>query len=176
VHALRSQRRPFQGILYAGLMLTASGPRVLEFNARFGDPECQPLLMRLRSDLADVLMATAKDRLDEIHIEWDPRPAVCVVMAAGGYPSMYRKGLPIRGLDEAAKIPNLKVFHAGTRSDDSRIVTNGGRVLGVTALGDDLKAAKSTAYDAVRFIQFTDAMFRTDIADQAIRRLEATSS
>src|SRR5690606_8475387 len=137
VHALRTDRRPFQGVLYAGLMLTAAGPKVLEFNVRFGDPECQPLLLRLRTDLAELLLATAKGELDRINLVWDPRPAVCVVMASGGYPSMYKKGIPIRGLENVPPSEDLVVFHAGTKQDGGRVVTNGGRVLGVTALGAD---------------------------------------
>lgn len=168
VHAMRRDKRPFQGLLYAGLMLTSAGPKVLEFNVRFGDPECQPLLMRLKTDLAELLLAAVEGRLSEVQLEWDPRPAVCVVMASGGYPSMYRKGIPIRGLDEAGEVPDTKVFHAGTRRDGQRIVTNGGRVLGVTALGDTLPEAKDRAYQAVRKIQFADAMFRTDISDKAL--------
>lgn len=169
VHAMRREKRPFQGLLYAGLMLTPAGPKVLEFNVRFGDPECQPLLMRLQTDIADLLKATVDGKLDQIELKWDPRPAVCVVMASGGYPSMYRKGVVIRGLDAAASLPDTKVFHAGTKRDGERIITNGGRVLGVTALGDDLKQAKERAYEAVQCITFTDAMYRRDIADKAIK-------
>ena len=168
VHFLRTEKRPFQGVLYAGLMLTAAGPKVLEYNVRFGDPECQPLLMRLRSDLAEILLATAQGRLDEISIEWDPRPSVCVVVASGGYPAMYKKGLPIRGLEQADALEGVKVFHAGTKRDGERVVSSGGRVLGVTALGDDLRAAQSRAYEAVKAIKLTDAMYRADIADKAL--------
>ena len=136
VHAMKRSRRPFRGVLYAGLMITNQGPKVLEYNVRFGDPECQPLLMRLKTDLVDVLEAAAECRLDKLPpLEWDPRPAVCVVMASEGYPGKYQRGRPIRGLDEAAKLPNVKVFHAGTATAGGQIVTDGGRVLGVTALG-----------------------------------------
>lgn len=173
VHELRRDKRPFQGVLYAGLMLTPTGPKVLEFNVRFGDPECQPLLLRLKTDLADLLLATAQGELERVAIEWDPRPAVCVVMASGGYPSMYKRGLPIRGLDQIPASDECVVFHAGTKSDAGRVVTNGGRVLGVTALGTDLRAAQSRAYEAVRAISFTGAMYRNDIASKAITNVES---
>jgi phosphoribosylamine---glycine ligase len=169
VHAMKRARRPFQGVLYAGLMITNQGPKVLEFNVRFGDPECQPLLMRLQSDLADLLEATVDGRLDELApLQWDPRPAVCVVMASEGYPGNYERGLPIRGLDEAAKLPNVKVFHAGTATVDSQVVTNGGRVLGVTALGSSIPGAKLQAYTAVKAIRWKGAWCRKDISDKAM--------
>jgi phosphoribosylamine---glycine ligase len=169
IHQLKRSRRPFRGILYAGLMITSQGVKVLEYNVRFGDPECQPLLMRLKSDLADLLEATVDDRLDEIAPpEWDPRPAVCVVMASEGYPGKYEKGQPIRGLDEAAKLPDVKVFHAGTALKDGQVVTDGGRVLGVTALGPSISGAKLQAYTAVKSIRFSGAWCRKDISDKAL--------
>ncbi len=170
VHAMKRGRRPFRGVLYVGLMTTPQGPRVLEYNCRFGDPETQPLMMRLRTDLLDVLEAVVDDRLEELPagLEWDPRPAVCVVMAAKGYPGKYERGLPILGLAEAARLPDVKVFHAGTRRDGDRVLTDGGRVLGVTALGDTLADAKRRAYEAVAVIQFRDAFYRKDIADKAL--------
>jgi phosphoribosylamine--glycine ligase len=169
VHQLKRSRRPFKGVLYAGLMVTAQGVRVLEYNVRFGDPECQPLLMRLRSDLVDVLEATVDGRLDEIGpLEWDPRPAVCVVMASEGYPDNYERGHPIRGLEEAAKLDDVKVFHAGTATSDGQVVTNGGRVLGVTALGKSISVAKLQAYSAVKLIRFSGAWCRKDISDKAL--------
>jgi phosphoribosylamine--glycine ligase len=169
IHQMKRSRRQFKGVLYAGLMLTKQGPKVLEYNVRFGDPECQPLLMRLKSDLVDVLEAVADDRLEEIApLEWDPRPAVCVVMASEGYPGSYERGHVIRGLDEAAKLSDVKVFHAGTASSDGQIVTNGGRVLGVTALGNSIAAAKLQAYKAVKCIRWTGAWCRKDIADKAL--------
>jgi phosphoribosylamine--glycine ligase len=172
VHAMKRARRPFQGVLYAGLMITNQGPKVLEFNVRFGDPECQPLLMRLQSDLADVLEATVDGRLDELApLQWDPRPAVCVVMASEGYPGNYERGLPIRGLDEAARLPNVKVFHAGTTTVDGQVVTAGGRVLGVTALGATIPAAKLQAYTAVKAIRWKGAWCRKDISDKAMGML-----
>jgi phosphoribosylamine--glycine ligase len=159
---------PYKGVLYAGLMLTQGGPRVLEFNARFGDPETQPILMRMKSDLLSVLTAVCRGKLDEVSIEWDPRPAVCVVMASGGYPGKYEKGKVITGLDAAAKLKDVKVFHAGTAEKDGQIVTAGGRVLGVTALGDTIAQAKARAYEAVAMISFEGAHYRKDIADKAI--------
>jgi phosphoribosylamine--glycine ligase len=172
VHAMKRGRYPFNGLLYGGIILTNQGPRVLEFNARFGDPETQPLLMRLQSDLLDLLDAIVDERFSELPesaVQWDPRPAVCVVMASGGYPGKYETGKPIAGLDEASKLPDVNVFHAGTRLDNGRVVTNGGRVLGVTALGDTLAEAKKRAYEAVAKISFKGAHFRTDIADKALK-------
>jgi phosphoribosylamine--glycine ligase len=171
VHALKRSKRPFRGVLYAGLMITNQGPRVLEFNVRFGDPETQPLLMRLKTDLVDLLEATVDNRLDEFppeRLEWDSRPAVCVVMASQGYPGNYVKGRVITGLDEAAKMPDVKVFHAGTALENNFIVTDGGRVLGVTALGDTLAKAQVRAYEAVERIHFQGAFFRRDIANRAL--------
>ena len=155
-------------MLYAGLMLTNQGPKVLEYNVRFGDPECQPLLMRLKSDLAEVLLATVEGRLDRIEpLEWDPRSSVCVVMASEGYPGKYQRGRAIRGLDEAAKIPNVKVFHAGTATAGGQVVTDGGRVLTITALGTTIPAAKLEAYRAVKAIRWDGAWCRKDISDKA---------
>lgn len=169
VHAMKRARRPFRGVLYAGLMLTNQGPKVLEYNVRFGDPECQPLLMRLKSDLLDLLEATVDGRLDAIEpLVWDPRPAVCVVMASEGYPGKYQTGRPIRGLEQAAKVPDVKVFHAGTATAAGQVITNGGRVLGVTALGSNVAAAKLQAYTAVKAIRWDGAWCRKDISDRAI--------
>lgn len=169
VHAMKRARTPFRGVLYAGLMLTRQGPKVLEYNVRFGDPECQPILMRMQGDLVDVLEATVDGRLDEIDgLQWDPRPAVCVVMASEGYPGDYQKGHPIRGLEQAAELPDVKVFHAGTRLDNGQVVTDGGRVLGVTAMGDSVAQAKLQAYTAVKCIRWSGAWCRKDIADKAI--------
>ena len=161
--------RPFRGVLYAGLMITQGGPKVLEYNVRFGDPECQPLLMRLQTDLVDLLEAAIDERLDEIEpLRWDPRPAVCVVMASEGYPGSYSKGHSIRGLERAAELPDVKVFHAGTRLEDDRVVTAGGRVLGVTALGSTIATAKLGAYTAVKCIRWDGAWCRKDISDKAL--------
>jgi phosphoribosylamine--glycine ligase len=175
VHAMKRGRRPFRGILYAGMMVTNQGPRVLEFNCRFGDPETQPLLMRLRTDLAMLLEAAAGDQLgdfSESQLEWDPRPAVCVVMASQGYPGSYQKGRVIFGLDDAAKVPNVKVFHAGTKMENGMTVTDGGRVLGVTALGETLLEAKQSAYEAVKKIHFQGVFYRSDIGDKALKNKE----
>jgi len=172
VHAMKRRRIPFRGVLYAGVMVTNQGPRVLEYNCRFGDPETQPILMRLKTDLCDLLEATIEDRLDEFSehsLIWDPRPAVCVVMASPGYPGPYPKGKVIHGLDDVAKMPDVKVFHAGTRMQDNIAMTDGGRVLGVTALGNTLADAQQRAYEAVSRIQFQGAFFRKDIGDKALR-------
>ncbi len=158
----------FRGLLYPGVMLTASGPRVLEFNARFGDPETQVYLARLEDDLADLLLASAEGRLAGRELRWKPGAAVCVVMASAGYPGSSPKGLPIRGLDAAAALPGVKVFHAGTALREGRVVTNGGRVLGVTATGDDVAEARRRAYAAVAAIQFEGAQWRTDIGGKAL--------
>jgi phosphoribosylamine---glycine ligase len=156
IHQMKRSRRPFRGVLYAGLMMTSQGIKVLEYNVRFGDPECQPLLMRLKSDLVDLIEATVDGRLDEVASpEWDPRPAVCVVMASEGYPGSYER-------------PDVKVFHAGTATSDSQIVANGGRVLGVTALGNTISAAKLQAYTAVKCIRFSGGWCRKDISDKAL--------
>ena len=168
VHAMKRAETPFRGLLYAGLMITKQGPKVLEFNVRFGDPEAQPVLMRLKSDLGLALLAAAEGRLDEFGpLEWDPRPAVCVVMASDGYPGSYETGHPIRGLDEANSLEHIQVFHGGTAVRDGEIVSNGGRVLGVTALGDQLADAKRRAYEAVRGIRWYGAWCRKDISDKA---------
>jgi len=157
----------FRGILYPGIMLTKSGPKVLEFNARFGDPETQVYLPRLENDLAELLDASTSGTLDKIELKWTPLASVCVVMASGGYPGNYAKGKIIHGLDAANALSQTKVFHAGTALKDGQIVTNGGRVLGVTALGKDLKAAQVAAYAAVEKICFDGVHFRRDIAAKA---------
>ena len=168
VDTLKKSGCAFRGILYAGLMITNQGPKVLEFNVRFGDPEAQPVLMRLKTDLAEVLLAAAEGRLSKLpELEWDDRPAVCVVMAAEGYPGEYEKGRPIRGLSAAAELPDTKVFHAGTELRGEEVVTNGGRVLGVTALGKTVADAKLKAYKAVKCIRWDGAWCRHDISDKA---------
>jgi len=158
----------YRGLLYPGLMLTKNGPKVLEFNARFGDPETQVYLTRLENDLVELLDASASGTLAKHELKWNPLASVCVVMASGGYPGNYPKGKPILGLAEAAKLPNTKVFHAGTALKDGQIVTNGGRVLGVTALGKDLRGAQAAAYAVVEKIHFNGAHFRRDIAAKAL--------
>ncbi len=168
VDAMRRDFGRYEGVLYAGLIFTPGGPKVIEFNCRFGDPECQPLMMRLKSDLVEAMLATCDHKLDEITLEWDPRHAVCVVMSSGGYPGEYTKGLAISGIDDAEAVGDVKVFHAGTAEADGKLVTAGGRVLGVTALGTDTAAAQKLAYQAVEKIAWTDAHWRTDIASKAI--------
>ncbi|MBI4618245.1 MAG: phosphoribosylamine--glycine ligase [Planctomycetes bacterium] len=170
IHAMHREGRPVKGLLYAGLMLTADGPRVLEFNVRFGDPEAQALLVRLKSDLVEILDATTNGRLDQVSIEWDERPAVCVVLASGGYPDRYDQGFPIQGLSTVEGDPDVFVFHAGTRMKGSQVVTAGGRVLGVTALGANLGLARERAYDAVKKIRFQGMHYRTDIGLKALDR------
>ncbi|MHC4495243.1 MAG: phosphoribosylamine--glycine ligase, partial [Planctomycetota bacterium] len=169
VDGMNRNGTPYKGVLYAGIMVTAGGPRVLEFNVRFGDPETQPILMRLKSDLLEVMLAVCDGTLDQVTLEWDPRPAVCVVMASGGYPDDYEKGKEITGLKEAGELDDVIVFHAGTKEQDGNILTNGGRVLGVTALGETIADAKTRAYQAVDIIGFEGAYCRRDIANKAIR-------
>ncbi|MHC4072002.1 MAG: phosphoribosylamine--glycine ligase [Planctomycetota bacterium] len=169
VDGMNRNGTPYKGVLYAGIMVTAGGPRVLEFNVRFGDPETQPILMRLKSDLLEVMLAVCDGTLDQVTLEWDPRPAVCVVMASGGYPDDYEKGKEITGLKEAGELDDVIVFHAGTKEQDGNILTNGGRVLGVTALGETIADAKTRAYQAVDLIGFKGAYCRRDIANKAIR-------
>jgi phosphoribosylamine--glycine ligase len=159
----------FQGILYPGLMLTKTGAKVLEFNARFGDPETQVYLTRLENDLVELIETVLDGQLARTELRWSPCVSVCVVMASAGYPGAYTKGKQIRGLDQVAKLANTKVFHAGTASSNGQIVTNGGRVLGVTAWAKDLSSARETAYEAVAQIQFEGAHFRRDIAAKAMR-------
>ena len=161
IAALKAEGRPFQGVLYFGLMLTPDGPKVVEYNARFGDPECQAVLSLLDSDLMDIFTACRGGTLDELDLRWKDSAACCLVLASGGYPLDYRKGFPISGLEEAGK--SAVVFHAGTAEKDGQIVTSGGRVLGVTALGDTLDQAIDNAYAAAKPISFTDMHFRTDI-------------
>ncbi len=167
VHEMKVKDCAFSGVLYAGLMLTRQGPKVIEFNVRFGDPEVQAVLMRLKSDLAQVLSLAADGRLAELEgLQWDPRPAVCVVMAAEGYPGEYDKGRVINGINDADHLPDSKVFHAGTAEKTDTVVTAGGRVLGVTAMGDSIADAKRTAYTAVDKISWDGGWNRTDISDK----------
>ena len=161
IAALKAEGRPFHGVIYFGLMLTPDGPRVVEYNARFGDPECQAVLALLDSDLMDIFTACREGTLDQLDIQWKDQAACCLVLASGGYPLDYKKGYPISGLEEAGK--SAVVFHAGTAQKDGQIVTNGGRVLGVTALGDTLEQAIGHAYAAAAPISFQDMHFRRDI-------------
>lgn len=169
VDSLRRDGITFQGVLYAGLMLTPAGPKVLEFNTRFGDPETQALLTRLKGDLLEILIATCTGKLDEVDLTWDPRSACCVVMASGGYPGDYKKGLPITGIEEAEKIETVTVFHAGTSLKDGRPVTAGGRVLNVVALGKDLREAQTRANLACSKIHFEGAQYRKDIGFRVMK-------
>lgn len=166
VKAMEAEGRSFSGILYAGLMLTADGPKVLEFNARFGDPETQAVLPRLKSDLVDIFLAIIDGRLNEMDIQWHEEAAVCVVMASGGYPETSEKGQVITGLAEAAATGAI-VFHAGTKETDGNIVTNGGRVLGISALGNNIAQAIANAYRGVEQIKFENMQYRTDIGKKA---------
>ena len=164
IHAMNREKRRFSGFLYAGLMLTQQGPRVIEFNCRLGDPETQPLLLRMKSDIVPLLMATAEGKLNTVDApEWDPRVAVCVVACSGGYPGSYKKGVPIFGLDRIDAGPDLQVFHAGTRLAGRDLVTNGGRVFAVTALGADINTARQRAYDALEKVEFEGMHYRKDI-------------
>lgn len=172
IDGLRREGIDYNGVLYAGLMITAGGPKVLEFNCRFGDPETQPLLMRLKSDLLEVLLAVARGELSKASIKWDPRPALCVVAASGGYPGPYKNGFPINGIEQADSMPDVKVFHAGTALQDGKVVTHGGRVLAVTALGEDIAEAQRRAYRAMGHIHFEGMHYRKDIGYQAVRGLK----
>ncbi len=170
VDGLAADGIDYRGVLYAGLMIGAGGPQVLEFNVRFGDPETQALLPRLRSDLVPALAAVAGGELAGVTLDWDPRPAVCVVMASAGYPGAYAKGKPIAGLERAGDMDDVVVLHAGTRAEGDRVLTAGGRVLGVCALGDDIAAAVERCYGAVEGIDFEGAHYRRDIAHRALAR------
>lgn len=170
VRGMAAAGRPYVGVLYAGLMIDRDKPKVLEFNGRFGDPEAQPLLMRLKGDIVPILEATVDGKLDQVSLEIDERASVCVVMASGGYPAGYEKGRAISGLDDVLRMDDVYVFHAGTAKKDDAIVTSGGRVLGVTALGDTVEKAIETAYEAVSKISWQDVHYRKDIGQKAVRR------
>ncbi|HMK56380.1 MAG TPA: phosphoribosylamine--glycine ligase [Dissulfurispiraceae bacterium] len=170
IDGMKSEGVKFRGILYAGLMIDDGKPSVLEFNCRLGDPETQPVLSRLSTDLLDICLALTDGKLAELDVQWKPEAAVCVVLASKGYPGKYKKGEVITGLDTAKKIDGVTVFHAGTSFSGNNIVTNGGRVLGVTALGGDIGAAKSKAYKAIEKINFEGMHYRKDIADRALKR------
>lgn len=170
IRGMLKEGRPYKGMLYAGLMIDGDKFKVLEYNCRFGDPECQPLLMRLKSDLIEIMEAVIDEQLDEVELEVDPRPAVCVVMASEGYPGKYVSGKPINGLLTAAKIKEVMVFHAGTTITNRRTVTAGGRVLGVTAMGETIKKSIGLAYRAVDLIKWQGRYFRRDIGHRALNR------
>lgn len=163
VEAMNAEGRPFKGCLYFGLMLTPKGPKVIEYNSRFGDPETQVVLPRLKTDFVDIIVACCEEKLADINIEWSDEASACVVMASGGYPGSYKKGIEIKGLDENGQVDGAVVYHAGTALKDGKLVTNGGRVLGVTALGKNLDEALDKAYVAVKKIDFENAHYRTDI-------------
>jgi phosphoribosylamine--glycine ligase len=169
VAAMQREGRPFKGVLYAGLMLTEAGPMLLEFNARFGDPECQVLMMRLMSDLLPALIAAHDGVLKSVDLRWHADTALCVVMAAKGYPDEFKRDSEIRGLDAATSDPKVKIFHAGTRRADERLIADGGRVLGVTALGSDIRGARDRAYAAVDRIQWPEGFCRRDIGRRALQ-------
>ena len=172
IRTMAKRGTPYRGILYAGLMVQGDELKVLEFNCRFGDPECQPLLTRMEGDLLPILMACVEGNLHETTIRYSKDAAVCVVMAAGGYPDAYRKGDPIHGIEDADALPGVHVFHAGTGLNDTgEVVTAGGRVLGVTARGMDIRAAIARAYEASDLVYWEDAYFRKDIGAKALRRL-----
>ncbi len=166
MQAMNAEGRKFKGCLYFGLMLTPDGPKVIEYNSRFGDPEAQVVLPRLETDLAEIITAVAQERLGELEIKWSEKASACVILASGGYPGSYPKGLEIAGLDEKGQIaamPEVTVYHAGTKRENGKFYTNGGRVLGLTALGDTLEEALETAYRAVDMVNFEGVMFRKDI-------------
>jgi len=167
IQGMANEGKPYKGVFYAGMMVTKDGPKVLEFNCRFGDPETQPVLMRLESDLVEVMLAVVEERLSDRGIRWSDKASVCVVMASGGYPGSYEKGKVIHGLD---RVTRATVFHAGTRLAEGNIVTNGGRVLGVTALGKSIKEAIETAYQEVGKISFAGMQYRKDIGQKALKR------
>lgn len=162
----------YKGIIYAGLMITDSGVKVLEFNCRFGDPETQPILYRMESDITDVISKCIDEELESVNIEWDENPSVCVVVASGGYPKAYNKGCEITGIEDAEEIEDVKVFHAGTANVNGRLVTSGGRVLGITAKGDKLQNAIDNAYKAVEKINFSNMHYRKDIGNKALGRMK----
>ena len=169
IEGLQKEGREYKGVIYAGLILTKDGPKVLEFNARFGDPETQVILPRLKTDLIDILNAVIEETLHEINIEWEDNTAVCVVLASGGYPGKYQKGKAISGLEKLGKMKDVIVFHAGTKLQDNKVITSGGRVLGITAWDDTIFKAKEKAYEGVEKIYFEDIYYRKDIAIKAIK-------
>lgn len=173
VKGMSERGAPYQGVLYAGLMITDKGPELIEYNVRFGDPECQVLMARLQSDLLDLLLATATGTLDTASAKWDPSPALCVVMAGEGYPGTPKKGQEIKGLGAASNVAGVTVFHAGTKRDGEKIIANGGRVLGVTASGATVKDAQARAYEAIAQIDWPEGFCRTDIGWRAIEREDA---
>jgi phosphoribosylamine--glycine ligase len=175
IRAMAAESRPYRGVLFAGLMLTAAGVRVLEYNVRFGDPECQVLMLRLAEDLLPLCQAVAEGRGLPGSVAWRSEAAVCVVLASGGYPGEYATGIPIEGLDRATAQPGVTVFHAGTAWRDGTLATAGGRVLGVAALGADIPAAVAAAYAGAGAVRFEGMHYRRDIGHRALRRLGSAS-
>ncbi|MFC1586956.1 phosphoribosylamine--glycine ligase [Planctomycetota bacterium] len=173
IHGLAKAERPFSGVMYCGLMIAHNEPKVVEFNCRFGDPEIQSLIVKLQSDLLEIILATVAAKLEDMHgkVAWDPRPAVSVVLASGGYPESYKKGYEISGLEDVYAMDDVFIFHAGTTKRDQQVLTNGGRVLTVTAMAEDLPTAKARAYEAVEKISFHGMHYRKDIADKALKML-----
>ncbi len=172
IRGMQREGIPFRGVLYAGLMVGKDGPKVLEFNVRFGDPETQAVLPRLKSDLLEVMLAACANRLNQVKLNWDPRTSVCVVMSSGGYPGDYEKGKEISGLEQALEFEDVAVFHAGTRKQANKILTDGGRVLGVTGLGQGLEKAIEKTYEAVEQIHFDRCFFRRDIGAKGMKKAE----
>jgi phosphoribosylamine--glycine ligase len=168
--AMKKRGTPYRGVLFAGLMITKNGPKLIEYNCRFGDPECQVLMMRLESDLLAALIATREGALADLDLKWSDKPALTVVMAAKGYPGDYEKGSEIRGLDAASQIPGVRIFHAGTEKRNGKIIATGGRVLNVTAIGSTVKEARDRAYAAVDAIDWPEGFCRRDIAWRALAR------
>jgi phosphoribosylamine--glycine ligase len=173
VDGMAAEDTPFTGVLYCGLMMTARGPMVLEYNARFGDPETQAILVRLESDLLEAIEACVEERLSEMEFRWKPGASACVIAASEGYPGSYTTGCRITGLEEAAQVPGVEVFHAGTSLVDGQFLTNGGRVLAVTAIGDSLEDALQRAYEGIGKIAFDGMYYRRDIGHRALKKRKA---
>ncbi|HZJ82923.1 MAG TPA: phosphoribosylamine--glycine ligase [Clostridia bacterium] len=163
IEGMNKEGRPFKGIIFLGIMLTQQGPKLLEYNARFGDPETQVVLPRLGTDLLDILLAIVEEKLDEVHVRWNENAAVCVVLASGGYPESFTKGYPIHGIHEVNEQEDIMIFHGGTKKENGQYLTNGGRVLGLTAVSKDLDTAMNKVYDTIEGIQFKDMYYRKDI-------------
>ena len=172
IRAMKSQGTPYVGVIYAGLMMTEQGMKVLEFNVRFGDPETQAVLPRLKSDLVDIIEGCINGNLKDVKVDWHKDAAICVVMASGGYPGKYEKGKKIYGLEEIEKLKNIYVFHAGTAISNDGVVTSGGRVLGITAMGKDIEEAIKKVYEAVSLVKFEGAQYRRDIGAKALKKME----
>ncbi|MCK4518624.1 MAG: phosphoribosylamine--glycine ligase [Candidatus Omnitrophica bacterium] len=173
IFAMKEESCPYKGVLYAGVMITEEGPMLLEYNIRFGDPETQAVLPRMKSDLIEAIEAVIDGRLNELKVEWDERSCVCVVLASGGYPADYEKGKEISGLDKVKKLKDIAVYHAGTKKEDGKVYTSGGRVLGVTALDKDISGAIDKAYEAIKLISFDKMYYRTDIGQKAVKRVKS---